>query len=322
MFSLDHYAAAHKSSAIVDRSAQGKIALTGAERASFLHALLTNDIARLSVGTGTYSAYLIPQGRMISDMRVVETGDRILLDVEGDIAGPLAERLDKLIFSEDVLVQNVSGELAEVGLHGPLAAAIIEHVTGIAADHLEKQYDNAGNGVVVVRDDSLGVAGFDLYLKRPDYDAFHARFVAAGATPCSRETAEVLRVEADRPRFGVDMTTETIPLEAGIEDRAISFTKGCYVGQEVIIRVMHRGHGRVAKRLVGLVVSGAGVPTLGDAILAGEKPVGGITSAVESPLIGGPIALGYVDRDHASPGTELKVNGAAAHVQPLPFRKG
>jgi folate-binding protein YgfZ len=318
MSSLDQYASAHKSAVIVDRSQQGTIALTGVDRASFLHALLTNDIARLTRGTGAYSAYLTPQGRMIADMRVVETGDRMLLGVENEIAAPLAERLDKLVFSEDVQVQNLSGELLGVGLHGPSAPGVIERVTGLAADRLVHQYDNAGDKVTVVRDDSLGVTGFDVYVARADYSALHARFVEAGAVPCSRETAEVLRVEAGRPMFGVDMTSETIPLEAGIEDRAISFTKGCYVGQEVIIRVMHRGHGRVARRLVGLVLSGAGAPARGDAILAGDRKAGEITSAVVSPLMGGPIALGYVDRDHTSPGTELSVNGSTARV----FGKG
>src|SRR5437016_11681565 len=104
MFLLDQYTAAHNAAILIDRAAQGKISLTGADRRSFLHALLTNDIARLTPGTGCYSAYLTPQGRMISDMRVVDTGDEMLLDVEGPVARPLAERLDKLIFSEDVRI--------------------------------------------------------------------------------------------------------------------------------------------------------------------------------------------------------------------------
>jgi folate-binding protein YgfZ len=114
------------------------------------------------------------------------------------------------------------------------------------------------------------------------------------------------------------MDTETIPLEAGIEDRAISFTKGCYVGQEVIIRVMHRGHGRVARRLVSLVVSGDTVPARGSAIHAGDRAVGEVTSATASPTLGAPLALGYVHRDHAEPGTVLSVGGSEARVyQPV-----
>src|SRR5688572_10937875 len=121
MFSLDQYTSAHRSAVIVDRSTHGTVGLTGADRRSFLHALLTNDIARLTKGTGTYSAYLTPQGRMISDMRVIETGNRLLLDGEAFVAAPLAARLDKLIFSEDAQVQNLSEELTEIGVHGPSA---------------------------------------------------------------------------------------------------------------------------------------------------------------------------------------------------------
>ena len=129
---------------------------------------------------------------------------------------------------------------------------------------------------------------------------------SAGAVAPTEETAETLRIEAARPRFGVDMGTDTIPLEAGIEDRAISFTKGCYVGQEVIIRVMHRGHGRVARRLVSIVLLRCAVPARGSKIFAGERAVGEITSAATiSPKQRAPLALGYVNRDHAAPGTEL-----------------
>src|SRR5207253_2169444 len=121
MFLRDQYTAAHNAAILIDRAAQGKLLVAGADRASFLHALLTNDIARLAPGTGCYSAYLTPQGRMISDMRVIETGDRMLLGVEGFAAAALAERLDKLVFSEDVQVKNITVELAELGVHGPTA---------------------------------------------------------------------------------------------------------------------------------------------------------------------------------------------------------
>jgi folate-binding protein YgfZ len=145
-----------------------------------------------------------------------------------------------------------------------------------------------------------------------------AKLMDAGVVSAREETAETLRIEAGRPRFGIDMTTDTIPLEAGLEDRAISFTKGCYVGQEVIIRVMHRGHGRVAKRLVSIVLSHGSVPARGDKIHAADRVAGEITSATASPKIGAPLALGYVQRDHAAPGTELTVNGSQARVyQPV-----
>jgi tRNA-modifying protein YgfZ len=315
MFSLDQYNAARHAAAIHIASSRGVIALTGEDRRSFLHALVTNDVATLEKGRGTYAAYLTPQGRMISDMRVIETGDRTLLGVESAVATPLAERLDKLIFSEDVQVKDLSGELAEIGVHGPLAADVIGRVAGVRVDDLERQYDNvASPPLTIVRDDAVGVTGFTVYVPRVESESFRKTLLAGGAVDASDETLEALRIEAGRPRFGVDMSTDTIPLEAGIEDRAISFTKGCYVGQEVIIRVVHRGHGRVARRLVRLVLPGGTLPSRGDKILAAGQQVGEITSAAESPKAGAPMAMGYVHRDHTAPAAELTVNGSQAVV--------
>jgi tRNA-modifying protein YgfZ len=317
MFSLDKYAAAHHGAILIDRSAQGKILVTGADRAAFLHALLTNDIARLTPGTGCYAAYLTPQGRMISDMRVIETGDRMLLGVEGMVVASLTDRLDKLIFSEDVQVRNVTAELAELAVHGPAAAAVLERITGVPADRLQSMadYDNITAQLIqaprpeltIVRDDSLGMPGFATYASPDGAAHVAAGLQEAGAIDCDEATAEVLRIEAGRPRFGVDMDTETIPLEAGIEDRAISFTKGCYVGQEVIVRVLHRGHGRVARRLVTMVLANDHVPERGDLVFSGGQEAGRITSAARSPLMNGAVALGYVQRDYTAEGTELWV---------------
>jgi len=140
-----------------------------------------------------------------------------------------------------------------------------------------------------------------------------------GATPIDDEAWHTLRIEAGRPLFGVDMTTDTIPLEAGIEDRAISFTKGCYVGQEIIIRVMHRGHGRVARKLVGLRADGA--VHAAAPIAAGDRSIGHVTSAAHSPRLESWIAMGYVHRDFAEDGTAVTIGGTgvAAHVTKLPF---
>jgi folate-binding protein YgfZ len=129
----------------------------------------------------------------------------------------------------------------------------------------------------------------------------------------AREVIEAARIEAGYPLFGVDMTEDTIPLEAGIEDRAISFTKGCYVGQEVIIRVLHRGHGRVAKKLVALRIEGNHLPARNAAIFAGDRGIGVITSAASSPTLGS-IALGYVHRDYVAPGTRIDVEVLSGRV--------
>jgi tRNA-modifying protein YgfZ len=319
MFSLEKYAAARSTAVLVDRSTRGKILFTGADRRSFLHGLLTNDIARLTAGTGCYAAYLTPQGRMISDMRVLELGSTLILDVEDFVAASLAGRFDTLIFSEDVQVKNASAELGELSVEGPSAAALIENLTGVSAARLQSmaEYDNLEATwirepleLVIVRDDIYRLPGFDLYVWRPnDVTRIAAALVELGAVESDEELADTLRVEAGRPRFGIDMDTETIPLEAGIENRAISFTKGCYVGQEVIIRVLHRGHGRVARRLVQLVIADDVVPVPGDHIVDKESQIGRITSAVRSPMMHTVVALGYVARDFSAEGTVVGIRG-------------
>jgi folate-binding protein YgfZ len=134
-------------------------------------------------------------------------------------------------------------------------------------------------------------------------------------------TADVLRIEAGVPRFHRDMDEETIPLEAGIESRAISLTKGCYVGQEVIIRVLHRGHGRVARKLVGLTLQDGDPPASGAIVQSEGRDIGRVTSSAESPALDRPIALAYVQRDFVTPGTRLTVNGSPAEVTSLPFHQ-
>jgi folate-binding protein YgfZ len=256
---------------------------------------------------------------MIADMRVFELGDAALMDVEGDAAAALRDRFDGSIFSEDAQVENVSSRYRVLGVYGPCASGVLEAALmsdgarGAAGLDEMRLYSNcrleaSGASVIVVRSDEIGVDGFDLFLEQASADGVVSRLRAAGAVNVDGDTAEVTRIEAGRPRFGVDMDGETIPLEAGIQDRAISLTKGCYVGQEIIIRVLHRGQGRVAKRLVGLALDPSDdVPGRGDAVHSGGRQIGVVTSPTRSPALGRPVAMGYVHRDFAAPGTEVTV---------------
>ena len=173
--------------------------------------------------------------------------------------------------------------------------------------------------VVVARIDQLAVPGFVLYADAAQEDEVLAALTRAGALHATPESLEAVRIEAAYPIFGIDMTADTIPLEAGIEDRAISLTKGCYVGQEVIIRVLHRGHGRVARKLVRLQVEGVETPLRDAKAFSGDREVGFITSAATSPRLGA-VALGYLHRDFVEPGTAVDVQvgntRARAHVNP------
>jgi folate-binding protein YgfZ len=188
--------------------------------------------------------------------------------------------------------------------------------------HAAQRSTYAGSPVVVLRDTHLGEPGFELVVERERSDALRQALIASGCVGLDDEALESLRIEAGVPRFGRDMNEDTIPLEAGIEQEAISFSKGCYVGQEVIIRVLHRGHGRVARKLVGLQFpSDVSVPVAGTQLAIEDKRVGEVTSGAWSPALGRPIALGYVKRDFASPGTSLTTpDGVSVDVVSLPFR--
>lgn len=265
MFSLESYQAATATGAVVRRTDRGVLAVTGTDRASWLQGLLTNDVANLQEGESRYAAYLTPQGRMISDMTVMARGDRLLLDVPAPLAASLRDRLDGLIFSEDVQITDESAHLWV--------------------------------WTVINSDAFTDVIGETL---PPQYGALPAIDI---------DTFEVIRIERGEPRFLADMNDDTIPLEAGIEDRAISFTKGCYVGQEIIVRVTHRGGGRVAKKLVRWIgdESAQVVPLPESKINSFDKEIGRVTSAAFSPGKNRVVGLGYVHRDYTASGTEVTI---------------
>jgi folate-binding protein YgfZ len=333
------YVAARESAAVFDRPGRGRIAVAGDDRRSYLHAMLTNDILSLAAGTGCYAAYLTPQGRLIADMTVLELGDVILLDLERQATSEVLTRLAQYVFSEDVRFGDLSEAFAGLTVVGPAAAAVTAAVVtqagGAALDAGELNgwpaFRNLrgsfrGEVVVVARSDEIGVPAFDLLVERPRLQDLGAALASAGAVPGAAADWDTLRVEAGRPAFGIDMDSSTIPLEAGIERRAISFTKGCYPGQEVIVRVVRRGHGRIARKLVGLEMAGADTPAAGDGVRSGDREAGRVTSAVFSPRVGGPIALAMVARDFFSPATALSVvhggREIPARVVDLPFVRG
>lgn len=264
MFSLEGYQAVHAKGGVVRRTDRRVLAVSGADRATWLQGLLTNDVASLAEGESRYAAYLTPQGRMITDMNVVASGGRLLLDVPAALAAALRERLDALIFSEDAQVADESGRV--------LVWTVIDgRLTDLMGETLPAQFRS---------------------LPEIDLDTF-----------------EVIRIERGVARFLADMDEDTLPLEAGIEDRAISFTKGCYVGQEVIVRVTTRGGGRVAKRLVRWHAddSASVVPLPESRIFASGKDVGRVTSAAFSPSLAKVVGLGYVHRDFVEPGTNVTI---------------
>lgn len=302
MYSSDGYQALRQRSAFVRRGDRGVLVVTGPDRLLWLQGLLTNDVAALKPGDSCYAAYLTPQGRMITDLRVVHAGDRTFLEVPASLAESLRARLDSLLFSEDAQIADITTSTAVIDVHGP-HAVVPDSVPAIA----------------IVRAAPYGVPGITVLASRADENAVVEAIGKTGAIETNLETLDVLRIESGTPLFLVDMDEHTIPLEAGIEDKAISFTKGCYVGQEVIVRVTQRGGGRVARKLVGLLLPKDAQAHPGDAIHAGDRDIGRVTSATWSPSLERPIALGYVHRDFTNPATTVAVGSSTVEVTSLPF---
>ncbi|HKC55410.1 MAG TPA: glycine cleavage T C-terminal barrel domain-containing protein [Vicinamibacterales bacterium] len=304
MTSPDDYTAIHAGAVIGAIAARGQVAVAGPDRGAFLHGLLTNDTASLTPGTGCYAAWLTPQGRMLCDLHVLESGDMILLDVPAAETQHVADRLEQFHFSEDVQIATLAS-LRPVWIHGPAAPGMFGADVGAWRPYQNARIEFAGVSVVIARIDQLAVPGVVIYVDAQQEEQVTAALASRGALHATPATLEAARIEAGYPVFGLDMTADTIPLEAGIEDRAISLTKGCYVGQEVIIRVLHRGHGRVARKLVRLQVEGD-APPRDSKIFSGDREIGIVTSAAESPRLGA-LALGYVHRDFVEPGTAVEV---------------
>ena len=306
--------------AVIPRVGRYVVRVSGSERATWLQGLLTNDVQALAPGQGCYAAWLTPQGRMITDAVVLAEENTLTVDVPVALGELVYRQLDAAIFAEDVQITDEGALWGMVGVHGLNAAATMSRAmvgsrpsaTRLSAEAMMDwpEYANAPLGLLgrVMRLDHYGTPGFVIRVPVDARDLWMSRLRLAGGTPIAAEVVEFARIEAGRPEFLVDMDADTIPLEAGIEDRAISFTKGCYVGQEVIVRVVHRGGGRVARKLVGLKLDSASVPAARAPVRGERGEVGRVTSAAWSPRLRCTVALAYVHRDFVEPGTSLTVD--------------
>jgi len=314
---------------------RGRLRFEGPDALTFLQALLTNDVASLVRGEGRYSAYLTPNGRMIADVELLHRGDWVLGCVPDGLAPSLAQRFDQLIFSEDLRVTDASASLYEMtalgeGVMDALARAFELDAGALASLPESAQIDWAEG--FVSRSGGASCPVFKVFGEAEGRESAIRRLEARGIVHVSDELIEALRVAAGRPAWGAELTEQTIPLEAGQLDRAISTTKGCYVGQEIIIRMLHRGGGRVAKRLVTLTI-GAGLAlrlrsaqeprSLGKgpealpvpgAVLTDDAgaSIGALTSVVPSLTEDGFVALGYLRDDQATIGARVTVAGSGA----------
>jgi len=295
---------------LLDRSDRGKLIVSGTDAVEYLQGQLTNDVEALSPGEGQYAALLDRKGHMQADMRVLRTSaEEIWLDTEPEALAAVLRHLEMYKIGREVTVADVTAGRAILSLIGPRSAEL----AGAAA---LPEHANEAIGVGRVECLAVGAAGgIDLIAKAADAGALREALLAAGAVAVGPEAVELLRIEAGRPRFGAEMSAETMPAEAGIVERAVSFTKGCYIGQEPVARLHYKG--RPNRRLRGLELSAPAAA--GASLRLGEKEVGRLGTAGVSPARG-PIALAIVRRE-AEPGSELSVgeDGVTARVIDLPF---
>lgn len=309
---IDGYRAITQYAAVVDRSDRGKLALTGAGAKEFLAGQITNDILGLEPGHGCYAALLTHKGKMRADLRVLDSGDELLLDTERTALQAVFDTIRTFKLGYDVELHKRTLQRALLSVAGPDARRVTgaEHA-GLGTDEHDHVAATLGDRDVRLITTDLGV---DVLALAEDRDAVHAALVAAGAAPVGEEIAEIVRVEHGRPRYGLDLDESVIPQEAALNERAVSFTKGCYVGQETVARLFYKG--KPNRHLRGLKLS-APVVT-GAALRLGEKEVGRLGSSVVSPAHG-PIGLAIVRRE-AEPGAVLEIEGGGtATVVDLPF---
>jgi folate-binding protein YgfZ len=307
------YEALTRRCGLVDRSERGKLLLTGTDAKDFLHGQVTNDVLALSPGSGCYAAFLTHKGKMLGDLRVLDGGDAGLwLDTERSALQELFNMIRRYKLGRDVELHKRTLERGLLSLVGPAAREVAGAEDLPATEHAHRLAAIAGAPVRLVITD----AGVDVVCDAEAVPAVRDALVAAGAAPCSGEAAEVVRVESGRPRFGIDLEPEAvIPQEAGLNDRAVSFTKGCYVGQETVARLFYRG--RPNRHLRGLRLSEP-VPA-GTPVRDGEREVGHVTSPVISPRLGA-IALALVRRETGvSTTVDVGANGVVATVVDVPF---
>lgn len=307
----DAYRTITESCGLLDRSARGKLALSGTEARSFLQGQVTNDVESLSPGSGCYAAFLTPKGKMLGDLRILDTGDELLLDTERAALQELFNMIRRFKVGYDVELHKRTLECGLLSLIGPDAQAIAGAERLGPNEHAHAPVEIDGVRARAIRTDQ----GIDLLCDAEHTDALRASLERYGAVPVPEGAVECLRVERGRPRYGLDLDGTVIPEEAGLNERAVSFTKGCYVGQETVARLHYRG--KPNRHLRGLKLSAA--TERGAQLRLDDRVVGTLTTVVESPGYG-TIGLALVRRE-APPGTLLAVDpgGQRAEVVQLPF---
>jgi len=330
---LTEHATLRESAGVIDLSFRSRICLVGADRARFLHGQVTNDVKKLRPGEGCYAAITTAKGKMESDLNIFALAEELLLDFEPGLSEKISARLEKFIVADDVQIVDAAPHYGLLSVQGPKSEIVVRALnlfTEIPAKPLAsvKISDATLGEIYLANNPRLGTSGFDLFVPNNSLGAVADKLIAAakqtGGRACGWQAFETARIEAGIPRFGADMDETNIPLECGIESRAVTYTKGCYIGQEVINRIHSVGHVNRELRALRLATDLESLPQRGDKLFHAGKEVGHITSAVKSPVFGN-IALGYVRREANQIGNELTMRTAAGEsrvkIVALPFVK-
>jgi folate-binding protein YgfZ len=298
-----------RSAGAIDLSWLGKFRVSGRDRVRYLHSMLSNDIKSLTDGNGLYAALLTHQGRMESDVFVYAAQGEFWLECMPAGSMRLRETLEKYIVADDVSLEEMTGAYAILSLQGPSARAAVETTAGLQladAAHLNhRALTGPGGTWRIVRHDRCVCAGYDLWLPVADAPAVWKRWSENSIRPVGMQALDRLRTEAGIPWFGVDMDDRRLPMEMGL-DSAISLTKGCYRGQEIVARVTYRG--KLDRGLAAVALDADQPPPQGSEIRAGGEKAGEVTSAVFSPRLGSPLALGILKSEFRQPGTPVEVH--------------
>jgi folate-binding protein YgfZ len=324
---LAEHRALRETVGVIDLSLRSRLCVLGVDRQKFINGQVTNNVQTLKPGEGVYAALVTAKGRIQSDLNIYSLANELLLDFEPGLSDAIKERLEKYVIADDVQIVDVAPHYGLLSVQGPKAAAVIESLQlGLTiptkAYALSSVQDGNLGEIYLMNVPRLGTTGFDLFVPSGAIAAVSDKTIAAakglGGCACGWQAFEIARIEAGIPRFGVDMDETNLAPEA-IESRAISYSKGCYIGQEVIARI--RTYGQVTKSLCGLRLADdlKTLPAKGDKLVKDGKELGYITSATHSPKLNANIALGYVRKEANKTGEQLMVNGSTATIVDLPF---
>jgi folate-binding protein YgfZ len=304
---------------LFELAGRGVIAVRGDDRTRWLDGMVSCDVKSLAPGAGAHGLLLTPQGRIVAELHVLARADELWLETEASAIAGVLERLRRYVIADDVVLSDLSGELARLGLEGAGAGAVLAAAGGGAgpqAPHAHAPATLAGHACTVARYGFGPQAALQLFVPRAGLADVAAALAAAGAERADAAALERLRVEAGTPWPGRELDESVLPAEVRLDERAVSVQKGCYTGQEVVARM--RSRGRVGHLLVGLRLAQEVAPQTPLEAATGQGAVGAVTSVVCSERFG-PIALGFVKADLARPGVALTAGGVAAEVTELPF---